>query len=158
MGAVFENAGGFVAFGAGEGGTQGEADEGADGNPSAFEGGDGERDPGGIHHGAGKAVFGGFVAELQDLGAGGVGLEEGVVKDGGEVLRRGESVCGEGCGVEEFGSVGEGIRDGQRVQKRAPSARGSHSPRYFLSYRDKDWLKALPPLPVSCAKSSFFLG
>jgi hypothetical protein len=31
-------------------------------------------------------VLGGFVAELEDLGAGGVGLEEGVVEDGGEVL------------------------------------------------------------------------
>ena len=81
-------------------------------------------DPGGVDHGAGEAVLGGFVAELEDLGAGGVGLEEGVVEDGGEVLRGGESVSGEGCGVEVFGSVGEGIGDGQRVQKLAPSARG----------------------------------
>jgi hypothetical protein len=68
-------------------------------------------------------VFGGFVAELEDLGAGRVGLEPGVVEDGGEVLRRGESVSGEGCGVEVFGSVREGIGDRQRVQKLTPSAR-----------------------------------
>jgi hypothetical protein len=78
-------------------------------------------------------VFGGLVAELEDLGSGGVGFQEGVVEDGGEVLRRGEGVSGEGCGVEVFGSVRKRIGDGQRVQKLAPSA-GRWSPGYFLSY------------------------
>ena len=123
VGAEFEDADGFVAFGGGEGGTQGEADDDAYGDAGAVEGGGGEGDPGGVDHGAGEAVLGGLVAELEDLGAGGVGLEEGVVEDGGEVLRRGEGVGGEGCGVEVFGSVRKGIRDGQRVQKLAPSAR-----------------------------------
>jgi hypothetical protein len=54
-------------------------------------------------------MFGGLVAELEDLSAGGVGFDQGVVEDGGEILRRGESMSGEGCGVEEFGSVREGI-------------------------------------------------
>ncbi len=143
MGAVLEDACGFVALRAGEGGTQGEADEGADRNAGAVEGSDGERDPGWIDHGTGKAVLGGFVAELEDLGAGGVGLEEGMVEDGGEVLRRGEGVCGKGCGVEEFGSVGEGIGDGQRVQNLLLRRRAVVAA-YFLSYRGKDWLKGLP--------------
>jgi hypothetical protein len=59
----------------------------------------------------------GLVTELEDLGAGRVGFEEGVVEDGSEVFRRGEGVCGEGCGVEVFGSVRKWIGDGQRVQK-----------------------------------------
>jgi hypothetical protein len=71
------------------------------------------------------------VAELENLGAGRVGLEQRVVEDGSEVLRRGEGVSGEGCGIEVFGSVRERIRDGQRVQKLAPSAKGSRSPGYF---------------------------
>jgi hypothetical protein len=69
-------------------------------------------------------MLGGFVAELEDLIARGVGLEEGVIEDGSEVLRRGESVNGEGCGIKGVGTVREGIGDRQRVQKLAPSARG----------------------------------
>jgi hypothetical protein len=57
-------------------------------------------------------VFGGFVAELEDLGAVGIGLEERVVKDGSEVLRGGKSVCGKGCSVEVLRTVGKGIGDG----------------------------------------------
>ena len=99
VGSVLEDADGFVAFGAGEGGTQGEADDYAYGDAGAGEGGGGEGDPGGVDHGAGEAVVGGLVAEPEDLVAGGVGLEEGVVEDGGEVLRGGECVGGEGCCV-----------------------------------------------------------
>jgi hypothetical protein len=68
--------------------------------------------------------LGGFVAELEDLGAGGVGFEEGVVEDGSEILRGGESVCGEGFGVELFRAVREWIGDGQRIQKRSFGERG----------------------------------
>jgi hypothetical protein len=68
-------------------------------------------------------VFGGLVAELEDLRAGCVGLQESVVEDGSEVLRRGEGVSGEGCGVEVFGSARKRIGDGQRVQKLTPSAK-----------------------------------
>ena len=84
----------------------------------------GNGDPGGVDHGAGEAILDGLVAELEDLGARCVGLEEGVVEDSREVLRGGECVSGEGCGVEVFGTVGERIRDRQRVQTLAPSARG----------------------------------
>ena len=61
--------------------------------------------------------------EALDLVACGVGLEEGVVEDGSEVLRRGEGVSCEGCGIEVLRAVGKGIGDGQRIQKLAPSAR-----------------------------------
>jgi hypothetical protein len=80
------------------------------------------------------------VAELEDLGAGGVGAEEGVVEDGSEGLRGGEGVGGEGCGVEVVGTVGNGIRDGQGAQKLAPSA-GCVRAGYFLSYRGMNWLE-----------------
>ncbi len=151
--AVLEDANGFVALGGGEGGTQGEADDDADGDAGAVEGSGGEGDPGGVDHGAGEAVLGGLVAELEDLSAGGVGLEEGVVEDGGEVLRGGECVGGEGGGVEVFGSVRKGIGDGQRVQNRCSFGEGNESPRYFLSYRGKDWLKRDTPYPVKCVQS-----
>jgi hypothetical protein len=97
--AVLEDAGGLVALGAGERGSKGKAKDDADGDAGSGEGGGGERDPGGVDHGTGEAVLGGFVAELKDLGAGGVGLEEGVVEDGGEVVRGGEGMGGEGFGV-----------------------------------------------------------
>ncbi len=100
VGALFEDADGLVALGAGEGCSQGEADDDADGYTGSGEGGGGDGDPGGVDHGAGEAMLGGFVADLEDLGAGGVGFEEGVVEDGGEVLSRGQGVGGEGCGVE----------------------------------------------------------
>src|SRR5271154_1800481 len=80
VGAKFEDASGLVALGAGEGGTEGEADEDANGNAGAVESGGGEGDPGGIDHGTGKTMFGGLVAELENLSAGGVGLEERVVE------------------------------------------------------------------------------
>ena len=56
------------------------------GIPVPCECGGGEGDPGGVDHGTGEAVLGGLVADLEDLGTGGVGLEECVVEDGGEVL------------------------------------------------------------------------
>jgi hypothetical protein len=65
-------------------------------------------------------VLGGLVAELEDLVASGVGLKEGVVEDGSEVLRGGQGVGGEGRCVEVVRTVREGIGDGQRVQKLAP--------------------------------------
>jgi hypothetical protein len=86
VGAEFENSRGFVAFGGGEGGTQGEADDDAYGDAGAVEGGGGDGDPGGVDHGAGEAVLDGLVAELEDLGAGGVGLEQRMVQDCGEGL------------------------------------------------------------------------
>jgi len=131
VGTVFDHVGGLFALGDGEGGTEGEADDDADGDAGAGEGGGGERDPGGIDHGAGEAVLGGFVAELEDLGAGGVGLEESVVKDGGEVLRTGEGVGGEGGGVEVLRAVGERVGDGQGAQKLAPSSSAVFTPRTF---------------------------
>jgi len=66
-------------------------------------------------------VGGGFVAELENLDAGGVRLEEGVVEDGGEILRGGQGMGGEGCGVEVLWAVGEGIGDGEGAQVLAPS-------------------------------------
>jgi hypothetical protein len=124
MGAKFEDSRGLVTFGAGEPGTEGKADDGADGDAGTAEGGGSERNPRGVDHRAGEAVFRGLVAELEDLGAGGVRPEESVVNDGGEVLWRGEGVGCEGCGVEVFGSVREWIGDRQRIQKLAPSTRG----------------------------------
>lgn len=123
MRAVLEDAHGFVAFGAGEGGSQGEAYERADGDSGALEFGCGNCHPGGVDHGAGETVLGRLVAELEDLVAGGVWFDEGVVDDCGEVLGRRESVSGEGLGVEVFGS-GKGISNSQRIQKPAPAARG----------------------------------
>ena len=87
VGALLKDSSSFVAFGGGEGGTQGEADDDADGDAGAVEGGGGDGDPCWVDHGAGEAVLGGLVAELEDLSAGRVGLEESVVEDGGEVLR-----------------------------------------------------------------------
>ena len=76
----------------------------------------GDGDPSGVDHGTGEAVLGRLVAELEDLSTVGIGLEERVVEDGRQVLRGGESVCGEGCGVELLRTVGQRIGDGQRVQ------------------------------------------
>src|ERR1700733_7295002 len=120
--AVLEDAGGLVALGTGEGRSQREAEDDTDRDARAGESGGSERDPGRVDHGAGKAVLGGLVTELEHLVAGGVGLEERVVEDGREVLRRGQGVGGEGGGVEVVGTVGEGIGDGQGAQKLAPSA------------------------------------
>jgi hypothetical protein len=47
-----------------------EADENAYGDAGALKGRGGEGDPSGADHGAGEVVFGGFVAVLDDLGAG----------------------------------------------------------------------------------------
>ncbi len=85
MRAELEDADGLVALGGGQRGTEGEADDDADRDAGAGEGVGGGGDPGGVDHGAGEAVFGGLVAELEDLGAGGVGLEQRVIEDGGEV-------------------------------------------------------------------------
>jgi hypothetical protein len=41
-----------------------------------------------------------FVAELKDLVAAGIRLQEGVIEESGEILRRRESVSGEGMGIE----------------------------------------------------------
>jgi hypothetical protein len=120
--ALFQNASGFVAFGGGEGGTEREADDYTDGDTGSLEGGGGDGDPCGVDHGAGEVMFGGFVADLQDLSTGCIGLEKGVVEDRGESLWRGKSVSREGGGVEVFGSARKGIGDGQRVQNFAPSA------------------------------------
>jgi len=76
----------------------------------------GDGDPSGVDHGTGEAVLGRLVAELEDLIAGGVGFEEGVVENSGKVLGGGQGVGGEGCGVEVFWSDGEWIGDGQRGQ------------------------------------------
>jgi hypothetical protein len=94
---MLEDADGLVALGAGKCGSEGEADEDADGDASSSEGGVGECDPGGVDHGAGEAVFGCFVADLEGVCAGGIGFEESVIEDGGEILPGGESVGCEGC-------------------------------------------------------------
>jgi len=133
--AVVEHVGGLFVLGGGESGAKREADDNADGDAGPLEGGGGERDPGGVDHGAGEAVFGGFVAELKDLGAGGVGFEEGVVEDGSEILWGREGVCGEGFGVEVLWAVREGIGDGQRIQKALLRRGEVFAPGYFLSYR-----------------------
>jgi hypothetical protein len=89
VGAVLKDADGLVALGAGEGGSEGKADDDADGDSGAAEGGGGQRDPVGVDHGAGEAMLSGLMADLEDLGTVGVGFEQGVVEDGGEVLRGG---------------------------------------------------------------------
>jgi hypothetical protein len=113
-GTVLEDAHGFVALGAGERCSEGEADEDADGDTGSGECGVRERDPGGVDHGTGEVVFGCFVTDFEGVGAGGVGLEEGVIEDGGEVLPGGKSVGCEGwCVVRRKGNGrGGGAKDG----------------------------------------------
>ena len=89
VGAECDDAGGFVALAGREGGAEGEADDDADGDAGAGEGFGRGSDPEGIDHGAGEAVFSGLAAELHDLGAGGVGLEEGVIENSGKGGGRG---------------------------------------------------------------------
>ena len=101
--AELEDAGGLVALGGGEGRAKREADDDADRDGGSGEGFDGAGDPCGVDHGAGEAMLGGLVTEADDLGAGGLGLEQGVVEDGGERGGRGESARGEGGGVEGRG-------------------------------------------------------
>ena len=76
-----------------------EADDDAYGDAGAGQGVGCGRDPVGVDHGAGEAVFGGFVAELDDLAAGGVGFEQGVVQDRGEISGGGQGLCGKGRAV-----------------------------------------------------------
>ena len=97
--AEFDDAGGLVALGGREGGAEGEADDDADGDAGALEDVGGEGDPSGVDHGAGETVGGGLFADLDDLVAGGVWLEERVIEDGGQIGRRRESMRGEGCCV-----------------------------------------------------------
>jgi hypothetical protein len=80
--------------------AEGKTDHYADGNAGAGEKLNGGGGPDGIDHGAGETVADGFIAEVFNLVARGVGLEEGVVNDRGEVLPTGESVCGKGSGIE----------------------------------------------------------
>ncbi len=102
-------------------------------------------DPGGVDHGAGEAVLGGLVAELEDLGPGGVGLEQGVVENGGEVLRRGERLSGKGVCVKGLLCW---VRQAAHVSPlRAAGWRG-----LFLSQGDGLWLGGYPTR--FCAKSS----
>ena len=100
VGAELEYACGLVALGGGERCAEGEADDDADRDAGPGEGFDGAGDPCGIDHGAGEAVLGGLVAEANDLGAGGLRLEQGVVEDSGQRGGRGESVRGK-CGCVE---------------------------------------------------------
>ncbi len=132
--AVLDHVGGLFALGDGECGAEGEADDDSDGDTGAGECGGSQWYPCGVDHGAGEAVLGGLMTDLEHLGAGGVGLEQGVIEDGGEILRGGESMSGEGGGVEVLWAVGGGIGDGQRVQLNAPSAGEVFAPGYFLSY------------------------
>ena len=101
--AELEDAGGLVALAGGERCAKREADDDADRDGGSGEGFDGAGDPCGVDHGAGEAMLGGLVAEADDLGAGGLGLEQGVVEDGGERGGGGESARGEGGGVEGRG-------------------------------------------------------
>ena len=100
--AVAEHVGGLFLLGDREGCAEREADDDADGNAGALEGGGCERDPGGVDHGAREAVFCGFVAELEHLIARSLGFEESVVEDSSEILGGRECVCGESLGVEVF--------------------------------------------------------
>ena len=103
VGAELEDAGGLVALAGGERRAEGKSDDDADRDAGSGEGFDGAGDPRGVDHGAGEAVLGGLVAETDDLGAGGLGLEQGVVEDGGQRGGGGESVRGKGGGVEGRG-------------------------------------------------------
>ncbi len=148
VGSVAEHADGFVAFGAGGDGAEGEADDAANGNAGSGKCGGGDGDPGGVDHGAGEAVFGGFVAELEDLGAGGVGLEEGMVEDGGEVFAGREGVSGEGDGVKAGeGGGGEGAQT-MLLELRCVELmtrcrwHGTFAPPSHLSYGGYGWLAA----------------
>lgn len=85
IGAGFEGIDGGVHFGLGEGGPKGEADDGAD-----FDGGAGEEffaigDPVGVDADGEKGVGAGFLAMAADVSEGGVGAEEGVIDESGEV-------------------------------------------------------------------------
>ncbi len=84
VGAVLEDAGGLVALGGRKRGAEGESDDHADGNAGAGERLGRGGDPEWVDHGAGEAMFGGFVAELDDLGAGRLGLEQRVIEHRGE--------------------------------------------------------------------------
>jgi hypothetical protein len=91
--------GSFLAEGRDERCTERESDDDADWDACAIELGNSIGSPDGVDHGAGEAVADGFGAEGAHLGVGGVGLEEGVVDDGGEGLPRGQRVGGKVAGV-----------------------------------------------------------
>ena len=120
-------------FEAGEGGTQGEADDDAYGDAGALKGGRGEGDPGGVDHGAGEAVFGGFVAELEDLGAGGVGLERVWSRTAARFAGE-ERVWAAKAAASKCGHVrDQGVRYSDAVQE--DSFGVGRCAGYFLSYR-----------------------
>lgn len=75
-------------------------------------------------------MFGGFIADLEGVGAGGVRFEEGVIEDGCEVLPGGESVSCEGyCVVRrERYRRGGGANDGAQWCSFGSTAVGSKKP------------------------------
>ena len=81
-------------------GAQGKADDHAHRNAGSGEHGDRGGGPDGVDHGAGKAVADGLVAEILDLLAGGVGLQQGVVDDGGQRLPVRQRLGGKGSRIE----------------------------------------------------------
>ena len=87
------------------------------------------------------------MAELEDLGTGGLGLEEGVVEDSGEVLRRGECVSGEGFGV---------VRR-KRYRRGGGAKDGAQWCSFGATTVDSKTLKNCP-LMISAATSVFFLS
>ncbi len=78
MSTLFDHSSGLVALGGGECGSEGKSDDDADGHSRALERGDGGLNPDGVDHRAGESMLGRLVAELKDLIAAGVGLQDGV--------------------------------------------------------------------------------
>src|SRR6185436_17199193 len=75
-GALRDRARGLEGLDLGEGGAQGEAHDGADARLRSPQQRGAQRDPGGVHAHGREAVLACLRAELLDLGAGGVGLEQ----------------------------------------------------------------------------------
>src|ERR1039458_7980827 len=92
--------GGFLAERGDQRGAEGKADDGAHGDAGSGEDSDRGGNPDRVDHGTGKAVADGLVAEAFDLVAGGAGLEQGVVNDGGQRLPARQHMRGEGGGIE----------------------------------------------------------
>lgn len=136
VGAKLEDAGSLVALGRCETGSEGEADDHADGDSGSSEGFDSSADPDRVDHGTGEAVLGGFVAELDNLGACGVGPQQGVVENGGEGFGRGEGLDG-----ELFGVVPD-FRVGGLCGHVAPCGSAAATAMHVLSYGGFSWFGA----------------
>ena len=83
MGAMLEHMGCLLPLGRGERGPKRKADQDSYWDACAGQSGGGQRNPGRVHHRAGKAVPGCLVAQLKHLGARGVRPQEGVIENSG---------------------------------------------------------------------------